>query len=134
MREWTPADHGQPQMPDSDREPLAQAEPTEDAATRAARALWNATCSGCHGRDGRGHGEARPPGAQLPDFTTSAWQSSRTDAQISQAIRDGRGMMPGFGKQVNDQGIAVLLGYVRNLGAAAVAEPTAAGQGDPTQN
>ena len=105
-------------MPDVDREPTAQAEPNEDPAARAARALWNATCSGCHGRDGRGHGEARPPGAQIPDFTTSAWQSGRSDEQIAQAIRDGRGMMPGFGKQLNDQGIAVLLGYVRALAVA----------------
>jgi mono/diheme cytochrome c family protein len=135
MREWTPADHGQPPMPDSDREPSEPSAPedAQAATARAARALWNATCAGCHGRDGRGQGEAKPPGAQIPDFTSRAWQASRSDEQVAQVIRDGRGMMPGFGKQLNDQGIAVLLQHVRAFAAAQPAAPPETTQGAPAQ-
>jgi mono/diheme cytochrome c family protein len=129
-REWTAADHGQPQMPP---EPdVAQAgesasdEPPGDQGQRAVRALWSVTCAGCHGRDGRGQGEGRPPGAQLPDFTLAAWQSSRADQQLAQVIRDGRGMMPAFGKRVSDEGIAALVRFIRVLGAGAEPEPTTA--------
>lgn len=134
-REWTPADHGQPPMPDSDREPTEPSAPedAQAATARAARALWNATCAGCHGRDGRGNGEAKPPGAQIPDFASSAWQSSRSDTQLTQVIHDGRGMMPGFGKQLNDQGIAVLVQYVRAFAAAQPAATPEATPGAPTQ-
>ena len=120
-REWTAADHGQPERSDPDRTPeqTAPDESDEQALARAAAALWNATCAGCHGRDGRGQGEARPPGAQIPDFTAGAWQASRTDTQLVQVIREGRGMMPAFGKQINEHGLRALSDHVRRLGAAA---------------
>jgi mono/diheme cytochrome c family protein len=129
-REWTPADHGQPQAaPDGDRaEPVE--DDGEDPTVRAARALWNATCAGCHGRDARGHGEAAPPIAKIPDFTLPEFQKSCSDEQLAQVIRDGRGMMPGFGKQVNPQGIAALVHHIRSVavppsGAAQGAAPAA---------
>src|SRR5262245_49211774 len=83
-REWKPSDHGQPRVEAADdnaRAPEA-ADTTEDANVRAARALFIAACSGCHGRDGRGQGESRPPGAKVPDFTDASFQNSRTDAQL----------------------------------------------------
>lgn len=123
IREWTPADHGQPRDPDADRMPQersAEAEqPPEVAILRAAHALFDASCAGCHGRDGRGQGEARPPGAQIPDMTSAAFQSARSDAQLQTSIRDGRGMMPGFSKQLTEQGITALVQYVRTLGPSA---------------
>src|SRR5262245_29417493 len=94
-REWRASDHGQPpiEAPANDDEATAASD-GEDTSVRAARALFVAACAGCHGRDGRGQGDARPPGAQLPDFTVEAWQTTRSDAQLAQTIRDGRGMMP----------------------------------------
>jgi mono/diheme cytochrome c family protein len=124
-REWTPADHGQPAAPDDQNAPeeSAPTAPGEDPEARAARALWNATCAGCHGRDGRGLGEARPPGAHLPDFTTAEWQASRTDEALAQSIVDGRNMMPPFGKQINPQGIAALVRHIRRFAPGAEAQP-----------
>ena len=119
-REWTPADHGQPVAPPTDRLGNAPGEPPPDATdnvARAARALWTASCAGCHGADGRGQGAARPPGAQVPDFTLDAWQSSRTDVQLRQTIHDGRGMMPAFGKQLNENGIGALIAHIRGFRA-----------------
>jgi mono/diheme cytochrome c family protein len=130
-REWTAADHGQPKQPSSDRvpQPSAPAEGEnsgEPPIARAARALFIASCASCHGRDGRGQGEARPPGARMPDFTSQSFQNQRSDRQFALAIRDGRPMMPPFGKQVTEQGIAALVQYVRTFASA----PAAAAPGD----
>jgi mono/diheme cytochrome c family protein len=134
-REWTPADHGQPAAPDDENipeQPSALA-PGEDPEARAARALWNATCAGCHGRDGRGQGESRPPVARIPDFTAAEWQESRSDAALSQTIADGRGMMPPFGKQINPQGVAALVRHIRRFAPSAQATPEGATGQAPAQ-
>jgi mono/diheme cytochrome c family protein len=128
-RRWTAADHGQPKQAQPDRVP----HPSEDEAggepptLRAARALWTASCSGCHGRDGKGLGEARPPGVQLPDLSSEKLQNDRSDRQLALSIRDGRGMMPGFGKQLTEQGIAVLVQFIRTLPAGSTSAGRDAG-------
>jgi mono/diheme cytochrome c family protein len=113
QREWRPDDHGQPQQVDPSRD--APVEPEQGGVERAADALYAVSCASCHGRDGRGQGEARPPGAQLPDFTSKAFQQQRTDSELKQVIRDGRGMMPAFGKQMNEQGQAALVARIRRF-------------------
>lgn len=129
-REWTPADHVQPETPDPTREPgePAPAATPEETVARAAAALWNASCASCHGRDGRGQGPARPPGAQIADLTDPEWQASRTDAQLMQVISEGRGMMPAFGKQLNEDGMRALVAHIRRFGAA----PPSDGPGSST--
>lgn len=119
-REWRPEDHGQPAELDPARVPTSgtPAEAEQGGVGRAAAALWNVSCAGCHGRDGKGLGSGRPPGAQLPDFTSAEFQKQRSDEQLLQAIREGRGMMPGFGKQLNEQGLSALVAHVRAYGAA----------------
>jgi mono/diheme cytochrome c family protein len=122
-REWTPADHGQPTAPaagDDARmaEAAAPEGPDEDPELRAARALWVAACASCHGRQGRGDGPSPPPGARVPDLTLASTLAGKTDAQLAAVISDGRGMMPGFGKQIVPAGIDVLVQHVRSLGAA----------------
>ena len=116
-REWTPSDHGQPSNPDESMIQTDRVIPGEDPEARAARALWTAVCASCHGRDGNGQGEQRPPGAQMPDFTSPQWQASRNDEALGLVIGEGRGMMPPFGKQINPQGIAALVRHVRRLAA-----------------
>ncbi|MEY4578921.1 MAG: hypothetical protein RL701_3624 [Pseudomonadota bacterium] len=114
-REWQPSDHVQPQQDDPARTPTPAA-PEEGGADRAADALFSVSCANCHGRDGRGSGEQRPPAAQMPNFADAAFQAQRTDAQLKAAIQTGRGMMPAFGKQLNEQGIDVLVQRVRRFG------------------
>jgi mono/diheme cytochrome c family protein len=124
-REWTPEDHGYPvrnDLPTTQQAPPA--EDDEEPSVRAARALWTVSCAGCHGRGGRGDGSSKPPGAQVADLTRSEWQSSRTDAQIAQVIRDGKGMMPAFGDKIVAAGIDALVAHVRSF--AAPAEPPTA--------
>ncbi|MET0384770.1 MAG: cytochrome c [Polyangiales bacterium] len=119
VREWQPTDHGQPEQADPSRTPpAAEAEPEEGGPERAADALYSVTCASCHGRDGRGQGTQRPPGAALPDFTASAYQSQRSDVQLHDAIRDGRGLMPAFGKQLPASSIDMLVARIRRFAPA----------------
>lgn len=126
-REWTPEDHGHPKSADPSRSPAAQApapaaESPEQAQARAARALFNVSCATCHGRDGRGGGPARPPGAQMPNLADAALLAKRSDAELTQVIAEGRGLMPGFADKIRPEGIQVLVRYVRAL--APVAQPS----------
>jgi mono/diheme cytochrome c family protein len=119
QREWRPDDHSQPAEVDPSRVPQAQPLNEEGGVERAAAALWNVSCASCHGRDGHGQGPGKPPGAQMPDFASADFQKQRTDAQILTVIREGRGMMPPFGKQLNEQGISALVQHVRKFGVTA---------------
>lgn len=125
-REWQPTDHGQPTQADPDRTPPSATAPEEGGTERAADALYNVSCAGCHGRDGKGQGPQRPPGAPLPNFTDPQFQAQRTDVQLLQVLREGRGLMPPFGKQLNDQGLDALIAKVRRFGASAPAPAPAA--------
>ncbi|MGD8861282.1 MAG: cytochrome c [Myxococcales bacterium] len=141
-REWTPEDHGHPRMADPARMPGGEqgaAEPSDTGEApelRAARALFNVSCAGCHGRDGRGEGPKRPPGAQVPDMTVASFQSARTDAQLAQVIAKGRDLMPAFEEKINADGIRALVAYLRTLGqgvtaAQAAPEPDPGAEPEP---
>jgi len=55
--------------------------------------LYNRYCIRCHGVDGRGIWDI----PNVPDFTNSRWQTSRSDGQLTRAILEGRGaVMPPF--------------------------------------
>ena len=130
-REWTAADHGQPSQAQPDGNDGRAAPPGEsateeeegDSGARAARALWGVSCAGCHGRGGRGDGPTPPPGATMPDFTQPVFQQSRSDDQLADAIRAGRGLMPSFEKQLTPQAISALVGHIRTFSADAAAQP-----------
>jgi len=124
LREWTPADHQQPQQPQEGRAaPPGGAAPgggepvqaSEEQVRQAAAQLFQATCSGCHGARGAGDG-ASAPVAAMPNMTTTEWQASKADADIARAIRMGQGLMPAYGNQLNERGIAALVAHIRRLG------------------
>lgn len=129
LREWTPADHGQSPEPDPSRLPAQPSAPEQGGAARAAAALWNVSCASCHGRTGRGDGPGRPPGAQLPDLTAPALLAARSDAQLAEVIRNGRGMMPSFAEKLRPEAIDALVAHVRALAA-----PSGAGEGAAPSN
>ncbi len=115
LREWRPEDHQPPPavMPEGQ----GAAEESGDPVARAAAALFSMRCASCHGEAGRGDGSARPPGAQLPDFGSAAFQSAHSDAQLHEVIAKGRGLMPAFGADITEKGIAALIAHVRALRA-----------------
>ncbi len=113
LREWQPTDHQPPPAVAPEGQGSAADEGDPDA--RAAATLWGMRCASCHGALGRGDGAGRPPGAALPDMTTPAYRTARSDSELHAIIKQGKGMMPAFGDQLNDRGIAVLVQHVRGL-------------------
>lgn len=107
LREWTPEDHQPPPAGPTDR--VAADEDHDPEAT-----LFRSRCASCHGADGRGHGVAAPP--NVPDFTEAAFQADRADEALARVIAEGRGLMPAFGDELTEAGIAAMVRYVRRLG------------------
>ena len=75
-------------------------------------AIYTAKCAICHGKDGRGLPNWRSKGQ--PDFTNATWQKSRTDAQIFDATKNGKGKyMPPFKAKLSDEEITAVVARVR---------------------
>jgi len=84
-----------------------------DAAVPQAAALFAQNCSACHGSDGKG-----TRGAGTPNFTDGSVQASLNDAQISDAIRNGKGAMPAWQDKLSEADISTLTSYVRSFGGS----------------
>lgn len=77
-----------------------------------------AVCAKCHGADGKG-GVPAMEGAPPPrNFCDSAFQASRTDEQLKQAIRKGKGGMPAFGNLFPDAELEALVTKIRSFDPA----------------
>ncbi|HXG91417.1 MAG TPA: c-type cytochrome [Blastocatellia bacterium] len=88
---------------------------TATATNADASALFAAKCAICHGKDGRGQPNWRAKGQ--PDFTDAGFQKSRTDAQIADTIRNGKGRyMPAWKSKLSDEEIKALVRRVRAFG------------------
>jgi len=84
--------------------------PPEGTAAQSVGRIFSSKCSGCHGPDGTGNI------AGTPNFSSAEWQASRTDAQLVESIRSGKGkIMPAWGKQLSDAQVSGLVQYVRGL-------------------
>jgi mono/diheme cytochrome c family protein len=78
-------------------------------------ALYAAKCAICHGKDGRGLPNWRSKGQ--PDFSDAKWQKSRTDAQIADATKNGKGkFMPAFKAKLSDEEINAVVTRIRTFG------------------
>ncbi len=80
----------------------------------AIASTYGLQCSKCHGEDGKGIESLQPP-----DFTSADWQKSRTDKQISDVIRNGSGIMPGYKSSLSAAKITQMVKYVRAFGPKA---------------
>jgi len=82
-------------------------------AGRGAR-IFQRTCSGCHGADGKGTWRAglatRPRDLTKPEF-----QAQMTNEQLRHSIRVGKGQMPAFGGLMGDEEISDVITFVRTL-------------------
>jgi cytochrome c oxidase cbb3-type subunit 3 len=78
-------------------------------------ALFTANCAKCHGQDGRGIPKYLKKGQK--DFTDVKWQKSRTDAQLTKVIADGKGeYMPPWKDKFSPEEIKGLVGKIRDFG------------------
>jgi mono/diheme cytochrome c family protein len=67
--------------------PMARLSPTS---------VYQTYCFACHDVTGRGDPYIRKTMPEIPDFTATAWQKSRTDADLGHSIQEGKGkfMLP----------------------------------------
>ncbi len=72
-------------------------------------------CAKCHGERGQGGLPMTPDGTKPRDLSDPAWQTSRTDLQIEQAVRDGKLPMPPFKSVLTAEQIRAVVGKVRRL-------------------
>lgn len=84
------------------------------------KTTYTRLCASCHGPEGLGDGPAVVALDPKPaSFADSAFQAARSDSQLTASIASGKGMMPGFEKQLSPEQIRALVAYVRSLGSPA---------------
>lgn len=90
-------------------------EPPENANAPVA-AVFQQNCATCHGSNGKG-----VPAMQTPDFTNAVLQSTLSDQDIRNAIRNGKanGRMPAWSGKLSDAQINSLATYVRSFSSSA---------------
>jgi cytochrome c oxidase cbb3-type subunit 3 len=78
-----------------------------------AAAIYSAKCAKCHGPDGRGVEKYKKKGVK--DFTDAKWQKTRSDAQLSKSIANGKGdVMPAWSAKLSAEEIKALVALVRS--------------------
>jgi mono/diheme cytochrome c family protein len=103
---------------------------SRDLNIRNGGQLFRQSCSGCHGKDGRGT-RLREKVRGAPDFTSLPWQQSRTDAQLAVSIREGKGaQMPPFSGKLTRRAEQDLVAFLRSLCPERVAAPAEAAPAD----
>jgi cytochrome c oxidase cbb3-type subunit 3 len=87
-----------------------------EAATMETKQLFASTCARCHGPEGTGGLPLFDGGPSPRNFHDHAFQMDRTDEQLKQTIKNGKGTgMPAFGAVLNDDQIAGLVLQVRSF-------------------
>ncbi len=90
---------------------VALAAPDPAAVTAAAQAEFAATCARCHNADGSGS-----TALGIPSFIEPHWQGAHTDAELEQAIANGKtGKMPAFAAAFSREQISALVREVRRF-------------------
>lgn len=80
-----------------------------------AKELFDSVCGKCHGSDGRG-GVPAAEGLPAPrNFQDPAFQASRSDADLKQVIKAGKGPMPAFGSLLDEQQLTLLVSHIRGF-------------------
>src|SRR5215813_1752606 len=73
--------------------------------------LWAQKCASCHGKDGSGN-TAMGKKLGVKDYTKN---QSFSDAEATNAIKNGQGKMKGFKDKLSDADVKALVAYVRSL-------------------
>jgi mono/diheme cytochrome c family protein len=80
------------------------------------RELFTNACSRCHGQDGAGGLQLWEGGPAPRNFHDHEFQKSRTDEELKQTIRNGKGTgMPPFGSTFDDAQLAALVAQIRSF-------------------
>ncbi len=78
--------------------------------------VYASRCQLCHGPTGHGDGPAAASLNPHPrNHTDGSYMNGRTDAQLLEVIRNGKGPMPAWGTVLSDEEIKAVLKHVRSL-------------------
>jgi len=78
--------------------------------------VYTERCVLCHGPQGRGDGVAAAGLNPKPrNHTDGAYMNKRTDAELLEVIRKGKGAMPPWGSVLSEAEIQAVLKHVRSL-------------------
>lgn len=77
--------------------------------------FFQKACARCHGESGEGGFVPEGATVKSRDLTSAGWQSTVTDEELRQVIRDGRGQMSGFGQVFSLDQIDTIVKYIRTL-------------------
>lgn len=73
-------------------------------------------CVACHGEQGKGDGPAAAAYDPKPaNFTARVFWTSRPDSLLQEVIEHGKGGMPSFAKQLDDQAVLTVIQYLKEL-------------------
>lgn len=82
-----------------------------NSAVAAGKVVWDGnSCAGCHGADGKTVGGAGPS----TDALTSAAIQDKSDAVLSDSIKNGKGNMPAY-NTLSDVQITNVIAFIRSL-------------------
>lgn len=89
-------------------------EPRDQTPVGRGARIFQRSCAGCHGADGRGVqrlGLVKPP----RDLTDAEFHAQVTDEQLRQVIRTGKRQMPAFGGLMGDEDLSHVIAFIRTL-------------------
>ena len=87
--------------------PVDADEPTADELIAMGEPIYDRQCARCHGGDGGGMGGAYPALAGDNLVVGNA-------EPVIEVVVHGRGGMPAFGGELDNEGIAAVVSYIRN--------------------
>ncbi len=88
---------------------------TETAAPTKAPAavgseIYRISCQPCHAVNGAGVGLPNQP-----DFRDASFWASKSDSELINTIKNGRGQMPAWKDRLSEDEIKAVVGYVKNF-------------------
>ena len=93
---------------------LCACEPRDQTPVGRGARVFQRSCSGCHGPDGRGVmrlGLTKPP----RDLTNPEFHASVSDDDLRRVIRVGKNQMPAFGGLMGDEDLGNVIAFIRTL-------------------
>ncbi|MBZ5638989.1 MAG: cytochrome c [Acidobacteriia bacterium] len=76
------------------------------------KALFDAKCAMCHGKDG----VAKPMAKNAANLNDAKWQAATTADAIEKIISGGKGKMPKYAEKLKPEEIKAIAAYVKSLG------------------
>jgi cytochrome c6 len=75
------------------------------------KALYDAKCAMCHGKDG----VAKPMAKGSANFNDAKWQAAQKAESLEAVITDGKGKMKGFKGKMTPEEIKAVAEYVKTM-------------------